>query len=172
MLLDPFKPVVRMYMAMIQSWYPILDDCMPVPCLTEEYFLQSLQRWGIVGWEARSLTFFDPQRTHTMPSGQRFSMNHYSVGVVREHLEQLLGSYPSRSSCSVPSVAAPCDVSAAVADCLVENEFRFERFERLAGRSGRGWKVDFHVRAESRRSLVQVLSTGIVRQRTACQRTC
>ena len=77
-------------MAMIQSWYPILDDCMAVPCLTEEYFLQSLQRWGIVGWEARSLTFFDPQRTHTMPSGQRFSMNHYSVGVVREYLEQLL----------------------------------------------------------------------------------
>ena len=47
-----------------------------------------------------------------------------------------------------------------VADFLVENEFRFERFERLAGRSGRGWKVDFHVRAESRSSLVQVLSTG------------
>ena len=47
-----------------------------------------------------------------------------------------------------------------VAEFLVEQEFRFERSERLTGRSGRGWTVDFHVRAESRSSLVQVLSTG------------
>ena len=47
-----------------------------------------------------------------------------------------------------------------VGDFLVEKELKFERSERLAGRSGRGWTVDFHVRAESRSSLVQVLSTG------------
>ena len=47
-----------------------------------------------------------------------------------------------------------------VADFLVEKEFRFDRSKRLAGRSGRGWTVDFHVRARSRSSLVQVLSTG------------
>ena len=34
------------------------------------------------------------------------------------------------------------------------------RAERLAGRSGRGWTVDFHVRTARRSSLVQVLSTG------------
>ena len=47
-----------------------------------------------------------------------------------------------------------------VADFLEDHELGFERSERLAGRSGRGWMVDFHVRAESRSSLVQVLSTG------------
>ena len=47
-----------------------------------------------------------------------------------------------------------------VADFLEDRELGFERSERLAGRSGRGWTVDFHVRAESRSSLVQVLSTG------------
>ena len=47
-----------------------------------------------------------------------------------------------------------------VADFLTERELGFERDESLAGRSGRGWKVDFHVRTERRSSLVQVLSTG------------
>ena len=47
-----------------------------------------------------------------------------------------------------------------VADFLEDRELGFARSERLAGRSGRGWTVDFHVRAESRSSLVQVLSTG------------
>ena len=47
-----------------------------------------------------------------------------------------------------------------VADFLTEREFEFKRAERLAGRSGRGWTVDFHVRTELRSSLVQVLSTG------------
>ena len=36
-----------------------------------------------------------------------------------------------------------------VADFLEDCELGFERSERLAGRSGRGWMVDFHVRAES-----------------------
>ena len=47
-----------------------------------------------------------------------------------------------------------------VADFLTECAFGFDRNERLAGRSGRGWVVDFHVRTELRSSLVQVLSTG------------
>ena len=47
-----------------------------------------------------------------------------------------------------------------VADFLTDREFGFVRAERLAGRSGRGWTVDFHVRTERRSSLVQVLSTG------------
>ena len=47
-----------------------------------------------------------------------------------------------------------------VADFLNERELAFDRAEKLVGRSGRGWTVDFHVRAERRSSLVQVLSTG------------
>ena len=47
-----------------------------------------------------------------------------------------------------------------VADFLTEREFGFERAQKRAGRSGRGWTVDFHVRTEWRSSLVQVLSTG------------
>ena len=47
-----------------------------------------------------------------------------------------------------------------VADFLTERELGFDRDERLAGRSGRGWTVDFHVRTHRRSSLVQVLSTG------------
>jgi hypothetical protein len=47
-----------------------------------------------------------------------------------------------------------------VADYLVERELAFDRTEKLLGRSGRGWNVDFHVRTASRSSLVYVLSTG------------
>ena len=47
-----------------------------------------------------------------------------------------------------------------VAEFLSERGLGFERAEKLAGRSGRGWTVDFHVRTELRSSLVQVLSTG------------
>ena len=47
-----------------------------------------------------------------------------------------------------------------VAEFLTEHELGFDRDERLAGRSGRGWRVDFHVRTERRSCLVEVLSTG------------
>ncbi len=50
-----------------------------------------------------------------------------------------------------------------VADFLTERELGFDSAEKLVGRSGRGWTVDFHVRTERRSSLVQVvqvLSTG------------
>jgi Domain of unknown function DUF1828 len=47
-----------------------------------------------------------------------------------------------------------------VADFLSERQFNFERGAKLAGRSGRGWTVNFHVRAPTRSSLVYVLSTG------------
>lgn len=47
-----------------------------------------------------------------------------------------------------------------VADFLVERQLAFDREEKLAGRSGRSWTVDFHVRAPARSSLVYVLSTG------------
>ena len=47
-----------------------------------------------------------------------------------------------------------------VAEFLTEREFGFERAEKLAGRSGRGWTVDFCVRTKLRSSLVQVLSAG------------
>lgn len=47
-----------------------------------------------------------------------------------------------------------------VADFLTEREFRFDRGEKIAGRSGRIWTPDFHVRAIQRSSLVFVLSTG------------
>ncbi len=51
-------------------------------------------------------------------------------------------------------------VTDEVADFLTERELRFERAEKLAGRSGRSWTVDFHVCAPSHSSLVYVLSTG------------
>lgn len=47
-----------------------------------------------------------------------------------------------------------------VADFLTERQLPFDRGEKLAGRSGRSWTVDFHVRAPARSSLVYVLSTG------------
>ena len=56
-----------------------------------------------------------------------------------------------------------------VAEFLAEREFGFDRAQKLAGRSGRGWTIDFHVRTEGRSSLVQVLSTG---NRAAANRAC
>ncbi|MDW8243533.1 MAG: DUF1828 domain-containing protein [Thermogemmata sp.] len=47
-----------------------------------------------------------------------------------------------------------------VADFLTERRFPFDRGEKLVGRSGRTWTVDFHVRPPARSSLVYVLSTG------------
>lgn len=47
-----------------------------------------------------------------------------------------------------------------VADYLTEHELPFDRSEKLAGRSGRGWTIDFHVRARKHSSLIHVLSTG------------
>jgi hypothetical protein len=47
-----------------------------------------------------------------------------------------------------------------VSDFLGERNLRFERGSKLAGRSGRTWSPDFHVRAPLRSSLVYVLSTG------------
>lgn len=47
-----------------------------------------------------------------------------------------------------------------VADFLTERDVPFERGEKLAGRSGRVWTPDFHVRSVQRSSLVYVLSTG------------
>lgn len=43
---------------------------------------------------------------------------------------------------------------------LIERQIKFERGERLPGRSGRTWQVDFHTRTPRRSSLVHVLSTG------------
>ncbi|MDZ7754468.1 MAG: DUF1828 domain-containing protein [Gammaproteobacteria bacterium] len=47
-----------------------------------------------------------------------------------------------------------------VADYLSEHQFHFQPREKLAGNSGRGWTVDFHVRVPARSSLVYVLSTA------------
>jgi hypothetical protein len=47
-----------------------------------------------------------------------------------------------------------------VAEFLSEQRFSFERSEKLAGRSGSAWVVDFHVRTPKRSSLVYLLSTG------------
>ena len=51
-------------------------------------------------------------------------------------------------------------VAEEVADYLTEKQVPFARSEQLAGRSGRGWSIDFHVRAPNHSSLVHVLSTG------------
>ena len=47
-----------------------------------------------------------------------------------------------------------------VVDFLTERELAFNRAEKLSGRSGRSWNVDFHIRTASSSSLVYVLSTG------------
>lgn len=47
-----------------------------------------------------------------------------------------------------------------VADFLSERQFSFDHGPKYAGRSGRAWTVDFHVRAPQRSALVYVLSTG------------
>ena len=51
-------------------------------------------------------------------------------------------------------------VTDEVSDFLSERQLNFERAEKLVGRSGRAWTVDFHVRAPRHSSLVYVLSTG------------
>jgi hypothetical protein len=51
-------------------------------------------------------------------------------------------------------------VTDEVADFLFEREIPFERGERLPGRSGRAWNVDFHTRTSERSAFVNVLSTG------------
>jgi Domain of unknown function DUF1828 len=47
-----------------------------------------------------------------------------------------------------------------VADFLEQKAVPFARSERLPGRSGRVWSIDFHTRNPNRSSLVHVLSTG------------
>jgi hypothetical protein len=47
-----------------------------------------------------------------------------------------------------------------VAELLREKEIPFDQSERLPGRSGRIWTVDFHTRHPQKSSLVYVLSTG------------
>ncbi len=49
---------------------------------------------------------------------------------------------------------------AEVSDLLREGSFRFRQDETLTGRSGRSWRVDFHVMHASHSSLVQTLSTA------------
>ena len=56
-----------------------------------------------------------------------------------------------------------------VADFLADSRFGFDRNRKLAGRSGRAWTIDFHVRTDWRSSLVQVLTTG---NRGAASRVC
>ena len=51
-------------------------------------------------------------------------------------------------------------VTDEVADFLAEEQVQFDRGERLVGRSGRIWPIDFHVRTVNRSSLVLVLATG------------
>ncbi|MGC9260571.1 MAG: DUF1828 domain-containing protein [Phycisphaerae bacterium] len=50
--------------------------------------------------------------------------------------------------------------SEEVAGILADKHLAFERNERLLGRCGRSWIIDFHVRATNRSSLVSVLATG------------
>ena len=47
-----------------------------------------------------------------------------------------------------------------VEEFLTEKDVKFVRGERLVGRSGRTWTVDFHTHAAHRTALVTVLSTG------------
>lgn len=47
-----------------------------------------------------------------------------------------------------------------VEDFLRDIDIGFERGEKILGRSGRSWNIDFHTRSTERSALVNVLSTG------------
>lgn len=47
-----------------------------------------------------------------------------------------------------------------VAELLSEHRVKFQANEKLSGRSGRNWRIDFHTFHPDHSSLVQVLSTG------------
>lgn len=47
-----------------------------------------------------------------------------------------------------------------VAEVLTARGIEFDRGQRLIGRSGRSWAIDFHTRTKAQSSLVCVLSTG------------
>ncbi|MCL4686401.1 DUF1828 domain-containing protein [Myxococcota bacterium] len=51
-------------------------------------------------------------------------------------------------------------VADEVEELLQERHVPYQRGERLPGRSGRAWTIDFHTRAPGRSSLVCVLATG------------
>lgn len=55
---------------------------------------------------------------------------------------------------------AAASINDEVEEFLAAQEIQFERGERLVGRSGRTWRVDFHTRTSERSALVNVLSTG------------
>lgn len=55
---------------------------------------------------------------------------------------------------------AAASINDEVEEFLSAQDIRFERGERLVGRSGRTWRVDFHTRTAERSALVKVLSTG------------
>lgn len=55
---------------------------------------------------------------------------------------------------------AAASINDEVEEFLAAREIRFERGERLIGRSGRTWRVDFHTRTTETSALVNVLSTG------------
>ncbi len=55
---------------------------------------------------------------------------------------------------------AVASINDEVEEFLATHEIQFERGERIVGRSGRIWRVDFHTRTSERSALVNVLSTG------------
>jgi len=55
---------------------------------------------------------------------------------------------------------AAASINDEVEEFLAAREIGFERGERLVGRSGRAWRVDFHTRTAEKSTLVNVLSTG------------
>lgn len=55
---------------------------------------------------------------------------------------------------------AAASINDEVDEFLYARDIRFERGERLMGRSGRTWRVDFHTRTSGKSALVNVLSTG------------
>ncbi len=83
--------------------------------------------------------------------GDQFAAVVVRVAQAALRVSDLWFTFRTRSVESVPD---------EVADFLSERHFRFERGEKLAGRSGKVWTPDFHIRAVRRSSLVYVLSTG------------
>jgi hypothetical protein len=55
---------------------------------------------------------------------------------------------------------AVASINDEVEEFLAAREIGFERGERLVGRSGRAWRVDFHTRTAEKSALINVLSTG------------
>lgn len=101
--------------------------------------------------QTHGVEFFKGTLTLRVQPGQSLADAVLRLGQAAVRVSDLWFTYRTRAVESITD---------EVADVLLEREIRFERAEKLIGRSGEGWTVAFHTRTPRRSSLVEVLSTG------------